>query len=269
VTWNALVQDGSYDVHAKRFDADGAAPGGEFRVNTSTFGNQSLPAIAVLSGGDFVVTWNSDGQDGSSAGVYAQRFSAGGTALGAEFQVNEITADTQGYPAVSALSDGGFVVTWQSRLQDGNGYGVYARLYDAGGSAGSEFQVNVTTAFNQEAPVVAALPGGGFVVAWQSENQDLSLYGIYARLYDEFGAELSGEIPVNSYTDSHQFYPAIAALSGGLLLAVPRDRLPGFLTQAVLEGFPHWPLGRVIEEKTIHVRPGNLEDMPAARPDAR
>ena len=60
-----------------------------------------------------------------------------------------------------------------------------------------------------------------------------------------------------------------AQTSGGLLLAVPRDRLPGFLTQAVLEGFPHWPLGRVIEEKTIHVRPGNLEDMPAVRPDAR
>jgi len=60
-----------------------------------------------------------------------------------------------------------------------------------------------------------------------------------------------------------------AQTSGGLLLAVPVDRLPGFLTQAVLEGFPHWPLGRITEEKTIRVRPGSLEDMPAPHPDAR
>ena len=60
-----------------------------------------------------------------------------------------------------------------------------------------------------------------------------------------------------------------AQTSGGLLLAVPVDRLPGFLTQAVLEDLPHWPLGRFIEGKTIRVRPGSLEDMPAARPDAR
>jgi selenide,water dikinase len=60
-----------------------------------------------------------------------------------------------------------------------------------------------------------------------------------------------------------------AQTSGGLLLAVSMDRLPGFLTQAVLENLPHWPLGRVIEEKTIRVRPGSLEDMPAVHPDAR
>ena len=60
-----------------------------------------------------------------------------------------------------------------------------------------------------------------------------------------------------------------AQTSGGLLLAVPGDRLPGFLTQAVLEGLPHWPLGRMIEEKTIRVRAGKLEDMPAPHPDAR
>jgi selenide,water dikinase len=60
-----------------------------------------------------------------------------------------------------------------------------------------------------------------------------------------------------------------AQTSGGLLLAVSMDRLPGFLTQAVLEDLPHWPLGRVVQEKTIRVRPGSLEDMPAVHPDAR
>jgi selenide,water dikinase len=60
-----------------------------------------------------------------------------------------------------------------------------------------------------------------------------------------------------------------AQTSGGLLLAVPEARLTGFLTQAVLEGFPHWPLGKFIEGKAIRVHAGKLEDLPALNPDAR
>jgi selenide,water dikinase len=58
-----------------------------------------------------------------------------------------------------------------------------------------------------------------------------------------------------------------AQTSGGLLLAVPQAQLAGFLVQAVLEGLPHWPLGRLIEGKTIQVRPGKLEDAPPHHPD--
>jgi selenide,water dikinase len=56
-----------------------------------------------------------------------------------------------------------------------------------------------------------------------------------------------------------------AQTSGGLLLAVPEERLPGFLTQAVLEDLPHWPLGRIVEGKTVRVRQGKLEDLPPRR----
>ncbi|HUQ72267.1 MAG TPA: hypothetical protein VM165_22265, partial [Planctomycetaceae bacterium] len=45
----------------------------EFRVNTYTTGVQSGAAVAVDGDGDFVVVWTSNGQDGSSVGVYAQR----------------------------------------------------------------------------------------------------------------------------------------------------------------------------------------------------
>jgi len=51
-----------------------------------------------------------------------------------------------------------------------------------------------------------------------------------------------------------------AQTSGGLLLAVPPERLTGFLTQAVLEDLPHWPIGRIVEGHGIRVRTGRLED---------
>ncbi|MDZ8086445.1 MAG: cadherin-like domain-containing protein, partial [Nostoc sp. DedQUE12b] len=50
----------------------GVAQGGEFKVNTYTTSDQSIPTVAMNAGGDFVISWQSDGQDGSINGIYAQ-----------------------------------------------------------------------------------------------------------------------------------------------------------------------------------------------------
>src|SRR4051794_28967842 len=150
-----------------------AAPlplGSEFRVNTNTTGSQELfseapHAVAVDAAGDFVVTWSSAGQDGSSWGVYAQRYAADGSARGGEFRVNQATANAQWYPAVGCADDGSFVVAWTSELQDGGGDSVYARRYDAAGApAGDEFRVNTTAADHQRQPTIAVDAAGDFVV---------------------------------------------------------------------------------------------------------
>ncbi len=147
------------------FHADVIA-GGEFQVNTYTTDFQGTPSITGLSDGGFVVSWTSLGQDGSLAGVYAQRYDANGMALGSEFRVNTTTFDIQSNPSITALSGGGFVVSWISFGQDGSDSGIYAQRYDASGNAaGGEFQVNTTTPDVQFIPSIAALSGGGFVVA--------------------------------------------------------------------------------------------------------
>ena len=69
--------------------------------------------------GDFVVAWQSAGQDGCSYGVYAQRFNAAGVAQGSEFQVNTYTTDNQAASSVAMDADGDFVVAWTSYGQDG------------------------------------------------------------------------------------------------------------------------------------------------------
>ena len=117
--------------------------GGECRVNTYVTSEQYQAAVASLSDGGFVVTWTSLGQDGSSSGVYGQRYDAFGNALGNEFKVNTNVTDIQAWPSVAALADGGFAVTWQSYGQDGSGYGIYGQRYDAlGNLAGGEFRIN-------------------------------------------------------------------------------------------------------------------------------
>src|SRR5262245_33733196 len=109
--------------------------GNDIQVNTFTTGDQITPTVAALSDGGFVVTWASLGQDGSDGGIYGQRYAADGTAVGNEFQVNSFTSSDQNTPSVTALSDGGFVVTWMSLGQDGSGEGIYAQRFAADGNA--------------------------------------------------------------------------------------------------------------------------------------
>ena len=216
VTWMSQGQDDDgAGIYAQRYDPIGNALGPEIRINTYTTSSQDAPAIAALSGGGYVVTWWSNGQDGDLYGIYARRYDADGNALGPETQVNTYTASVQYAPAIAALSGGGYVVTWMSQGQDGSGLGIYAQRYAANGTAlGPETRINTYTISDQEAPVIAALPSGGYVVTWGS-NQDSSSFGVYAQRYDADGNALGSETRINTYASGEQRTPAVAALSEG------------------------------------------------------
>jgi hypothetical protein len=217
IAWTSYGQDG-YDsgIYAQRFNAAGEPQGEEFRVNSTVFEHQRYPAVAMDATGDFVVAWESYGQDGSFYGVFAQRYNALGEAQGFEIRVNTSTFGNQRGATVAMDSDGDFVVGWQSAAQDGSGYGVYARRYNAGGIAqGGEFRVNTTTAGNQQIPAVAIDSSGNFLVSWESYGQDGSFYGVYAQRYSAAGAPLGGEFRVNSTTSAIQRAPAVSMDGGG------------------------------------------------------
>lgn len=194
--WQSDGQDGDrYGIYLQRYDANGEAQDSEFLVNTTTASHQMVPSIAALADGGFVVSWQSDSQDGSGYGVYAQRYDANGAELGREFRVNTATASDQGSPSITALADGGFVVSWHSYGQDGDDYGIYAQRYDASGEArGGEFLVNTTTTSRQIDPSITALADGGFVVSWDSFGQD-GFPNVYAKRYDADGHAIEWMIP--------------------------------------------------------------------------
>jgi len=131
VVWHSLQQDGAQmGVFGQRYASTGAPLGGEFRVNTYTTSYQQLPAVTMDDTGNFVVAWASYLQDGSSYGIFGQRYDSTGTALGPEFRVNTYTTYGQTRPAVAADPTlGNFVVIWDSQLQDGLGVGVFGQRY--------------------------------------------------------------------------------------------------------------------------------------------
>lgn len=217
ITWVSRYQDGDgRGVYAQLYNSDGAAQGSEFQVNTETGLDQYQPVVNVLPDGDFVIFWSSNFQDGSSLGVFGQRFSSDAVPLGTEFQVNTETLFSQSNSDVTGLAGGGYVVTWASYEQDGSGHGVYGQMFAADGSpVGSEFQINTETHSTQNQPSIAALGDGGFVVTWQSNGQDGDLYGVFAQRYASDGTTVGSEFQVNTTVINHQNNPAIAPLADG------------------------------------------------------
>ncbi|MCC5898875.1 MAG: S8 family serine peptidase [Phormidium sp. BM_Day4_Bin.17] len=217
VTWQSDSPDGfGSNVYGQRYDSNGNPVDSEFQVNTHTHASQWEPSVTGLSDGGFVVTWNSAFQDGPGISVYGQRYNSNGNPVGSEFQVNTYTDNAQHSSSVTNLSDGGFVVTWQSHGQDGSGYGVYGQRYDSNGNPlGSEFQVNTYTDNRQWQPSVTNLSDGGFVVTWMSDGQDGSGIGVYGQRYDSNGNPVGAEFPVNPYLDGSQYSPSVTGLSDG------------------------------------------------------
>jgi hypothetical protein len=205
VTWSSEQQDGDQSgVFARRFDASGVALGVEFQVNSHTASYQDYSAVAMGSDGEFVIAWNSLGQDGNYNGVFAQRFDSAGAGKGAEFQVNVRTLNTQGSPEVGVDDRGNFVVTWLSSLQDGSLDGVFSRRFDAAGVAlATELQVNTFTLASERDPTVAVNADGDVVVTWQSDgDHDGSEVGVFGQRYRSLGAfDVDGNGSTNPLTD--------------------------------------------------------------------
>lgn len=217
VVWQSSGQDGSdAGVFGQRFNTAGSPLGTEFQINSYTTSYQRSPAVAADGSGNFVVVWESAAQDGSTSGVFGQRFDSAGNPLGSEFQVNSYTTGYQSAPSVAADSLGNFVVVWNSRFQDGSYQGVFGqRFSSAGAPAGSEFQINSYTTEGQYAPAVAMDGPGNFVVVWDSRYQDGSYYGVFGQRFTSAGSPLGSEFQANNFTANDQLDPAVAADASG------------------------------------------------------
>jgi Ca2+-binding RTX toxin-like protein len=217
VTWQSPGSDGtSSDIFQQRFNPRGLQSSHETRVNTTTASHQDDAQVTSLKGGGWVVTWTSFNQDGSGDGIYQQRYSSSGQAIGGETRVNTTTNGFQSNSSTTGLADGGWVVTWSSERQDGSGHGIYQQRYNADGDpVGVEVRVNHFTAGHQSQPSVTALRSGGWLVTWVSEGQDGSAGGVYQQRYSITGAALGHEVQVNTTTVNSQWGAKTIGLSDG------------------------------------------------------
>jgi hypothetical protein len=154
VVWRTVFyQNATFhrDISGQRFDAAGVPDGPEFRLNTFTTGDQGRAAMAMAPGGNFVATWTSPAQDGSSYGVFGRHLQRPGGPAGAEFQVTAYTTSVQNYSAIAMHPNGEFMVAWTSFGRDGDNSGVFGQRFAIDHIFSDGFESSDTSAWSLDA----------------------------------------------------------------------------------------------------------------------
>ncbi len=208
-------------LSASSATADLAPLGDQFRVDDAgDFGTtQYSRPVARFSDGSFVVVWN---KGSSPTDILAQRYDAQGTKLGTAFTISPGPFGTSRYAfAVAGHADKSSVVVWG--VADSTSVRAAGQRVDAGGAlVGTEFTANTGTADQIRSTDVAVLPGGGFVVVWES-----TVFGYNSTSRDVFGQRLDAsatkigtEFQVNQFTSGYQINPRVASAADGRFVVV-------------------------------------------------
>lgn len=238
VVWQDNITDGSgWGISASRLDStlSPSTTWSQQRVDVQGTNDQQNPRVAMLKNGGAVFVWQG-GKPGSQH-IYARFLTPSNTWLTTtDLLVSAFSSHFQMNPAVTVLNDSNVVVTWSSYDQAGASslLDVYAKILSpTGATVQSEFLVNQFTSYNQRTPSVTALKGGGFVVAWVSEQErqlapvlgsntvlvrasqiTTPSVDIYARLYSSNGVAAGNEFLVNTNSNPCA-RPSVAAASDG------------------------------------------------------
>jgi len=148
--------DGS-TLYAQRFAHDGTALGSNFKVNETAHARR--PRVSRDMTGNFVITYvyTSNGYEG----IYGQRYTQDGTALGNYFKINDDSSSTEeGLTSIDI--NGNFLITWVEYKYSGEVIG-YAQRYSSDGSKiGNKF-------INKG--VGAKLRNGLIYNTWEEDNE--------------------------------------------------------------------------------------------------
>jgi len=208
------------DIFAQRFDPNGLPIGEEFRVNSYTNDKQLCPSVAVNNDGTFVVVWESMSilEEGKRA-ICGQLYDSTGSAIGAEFIINEQAADCR-YPDVAMDPNGNFAVVWM-QYKSTTANAIMAKLFNTDGSTITDtFEVSTINFRYLTSPSIAMDSAGYFVVAWDGDPERASLDDVHARLFDPNGIPLGEQFIVNTTLAEAQQYPQVAMNNKGEFVIV-------------------------------------------------
>lgn len=238
VVWHGPDRASAADatvIQQREFAADGQAITAEARVSEELEELQFLPRVGWAADGRRVVAWDGQAIVSDSFDVLRRRFDASAEPLGVVKLTNQVTTSAQRRAEVAMAPDGRYVVAWQSALQDGSDWGVFARCFSLDGAEGNEFLVNQTTLGAQARPRLAVAADGRFAVTWQ-DNRGLSSFDYQRVMVRQFGPDcqpLGDERQVNELDEGIQDLPAIGVDGDGHYVLAWQNFPPDFDDQGI------------------------------------
>ncbi|MBK8556829.1 MAG: hypothetical protein IPL65_14115 [Lewinellaceae bacterium] len=239
------LPDDQQDVYFRIYSPTGTPVTGTTKANSdNTADEEHLDGIVQLTGGNFALLYHRDEDDtGNTDDYFVRTFTPGGMAAGASVEISggahtNVYCTVKTNKGLAALTNGNFVVGWSAwDAVDGDGEGIYYRVFNAMGAAVSQVSIpyadtNPMGTGNQSTtgPVLESLPEG-FTIAWESE-QGPGDFGpapngqqdVYHRVIDNSGVALCGTTKTNAGNDAEEeILVAVQALNNGNFAVVYRD----------------------------------------------
>jgi Ca2+-binding RTX toxin-like protein len=139
--------------------------------------------------------------------------------MSSEFLVNSYAGQWQNNPDVARLTDGSFIVTWDSFYSEGDSdfYYIAAQRYSAAGTRiGGEMFLDNDIAGNSRHPSITALADGGFAVAWETSlGSILDESDVYTRAFNANGSARGHSVLAHAPNEEDQYAASITATANG------------------------------------------------------
>ncbi len=207
------TRNGSSNIYAQRYDFNGTALGGNFKLNNDNSRFSSSFSVGMDGSGNIIVVWE-DYRDDDKLDVFGQKFSQDGTALGNDFKVNNDHGNNYQFdPKIAVNSSGDFVVVW-SDYRDHEYGDVFAQLYSSDGTTiGNNFKVNDSIFLSNDQPNYISVSmdnRGNFIIVWSYYND------IYAQRYAMDGTPIDQNFRINKIRIREQFSPDVKLFNNNI-----------------------------------------------------
>lgn len=222
--WESIGQGlGGGSIVARIFEGSTPVTGEVIVANGSAIQVVGYPDVAAAADGTFVVSWIVNPHSVSNRAVMVRRFSDL-----VHPTTDAVRADTGGnsvdFPKVASDEAGNFVVAWAGT--DDDNQGIVARFFDKTAVALDDpFIANTYTAGWQNAPAVADLGDGTFLIGWTSLGQ-IEYGDIFAQRFNGKGERVGGEFRLNDVVLSNQQEVSLAATGDGGFAATWSSLVP-------------------------------------------
>lgn len=176
--------------------------------------------VTRLSDGRLVAVWHGTSDSEYHQRAYYQIFDQTGAALGGRHEVAAGSAGVVRPIDVSALADGGFVLTWgeYNAPTVTNSWDVVGQTFSARGVATSAaFNMTTNSGGDQGGPEVLGLADGRFIAVWADQSGRYAFdrdQVVVARIFSATGTPESGIIVVSQSGYSNHSYQ-VTELTGG------------------------------------------------------
>lgn len=197
--------DNNYGTFIKIVSADGTEILSESKISND-YNDLYDNAITQLDSGNIVIAYE------NNADIDVKIYSTDGILIDELQSINTTTDNGQHRATVFSLSNGGFIVAWDSYGQDGSETAIVFQRFDAEGNlVGNETVANTGVTRAQYQVTGIGLNDGGFALAWFSSNSN----NIQYQRFDAEGMAVGNEIQINTNTINTSRYPQMELLADG------------------------------------------------------